>query len=117
MTVMRGKEQVFLGMHIKCTGIGMVVTTMKGYLRQAITDSGLNVQDTVASPTEKDLFEADLNAAILKETEHERFHSVVCKILYVATCTCVDILLPTGFLCARVTTKSTTEDQERINEF
>ena len=100
-------------MHIRYTEKGTAVITMKDYLQEAITEAGLDVKKPAATPAKKDLFEVDAHAPTLKKVEHERFHSVVCKLLYVATRARADILLPTGFLCTRVT-KSTTEDQAKL---
>jgi hypothetical protein len=43
MTVTRGKEHAFLGMNIKYTKQHTAIITMKNYLAEAITESGLNI--------------------------------------------------------------------------
>jgi hypothetical protein len=39
MNVKRGKEHIFLGMHVRYTEKGTAVITMKDYLQEAITGS------------------------------------------------------------------------------
>ncbi|KAI2506284.1 Reverse transcriptase (RNA-dependent DNA polymerase) [Fragilaria crotonensis] len=113
MKTTRGKEHTFLGMKIKYTDEGTAAITMIDYLQEAIVESGLDVTKTAVTPARKELLEVDESSPVLLKDEHERFHSVVCKLLYVATRARVDILLPVGFLCTRVT-KSTLEDQDKL---
>ena len=43
MTLTRGKEHVFLGMHIKYTDMGTVVVSMQRYLQEAIDECDLDI--------------------------------------------------------------------------
>jgi hypothetical protein len=113
MTVTRGNEHVFLGMHIKYTNNGTAVITMRSYLQEAIDESGLEITRKAATPAKKDLFEIDINSPALDKKEAEVFHSVVAKLLYVATRARTDILLAVGFLCTRVS-KSTAQDRDKL---
>ena len=113
MTVTRGKEHVFLGMNIKYKDDRTAVVTMKSYLKEAIEESGMSIDRTVATPAEKNLFELDDKATTLSTSEAEVFHSVVAKLLYVSIRARGDLLLAISFLCTRVS-KSTTQDQEKL---
>ena len=111
MTITRGKEHVFLGMKIKYTDQGTAEIIMQDYLEEAIVESGLDVVRSATTPAKWDLFEIDEGLPPLGKGESEVFHSVVAKLLYVATRARPDILLAISFLCTRVS-KSTSEDQE-----
>jgi hypothetical protein len=113
MTVTRGKEHVFLGMNIKYTEQRTAIITMKSYLTEAITESGLNITKKVATPARKHLFDVDEKSPLLNKEESEAFHSVVAKLLYVSLRARMDLLLAIGFLCTRVS-KSTKQDQMKL---
>jgi hypothetical protein len=84
MTVTRGKEHTFLGMGITYTDDGKVQITMKDYLTEAIDESGMSIERTVATPAKKDLFDVDNMATLLEREQADVFHSVVAKLLYVS---------------------------------
>ena len=109
MTVTRGREHVFLGMKIRYTNENTAVITMKDYLREAITESGLEISKSASTPANRTLFEVDETAEPLGKHESEAFHSVSAKLLYVSLRARVDLLLPIAFLCTRVS-KSTKQD-------
>jgi hypothetical protein len=113
MTVTRGKEHTFLGMGITYTDDGKVQITMKDYLTEAIDESGMSIERTVATPAKKDLFDVDDMATPLEREQADAFHSVVAKLLYVSLRARMDILLPVIFLCTRVS-KSTVRDQAKL---
>jgi hypothetical protein len=113
MTVTRGKEHTFLGMGITYTDDGKVQITMKDYLTEAIDESGMSIERTVATPAKKDLFDVDDMATLLEREQAEVFHSVVAKLLYVSLRARMDILLPVIFLCTRVS-KSTVQDRTKL---
>ncbi len=113
MTVTRGKEHVFLGMNIKYKDDRTAVVTMKSYLKEAIEESEMNINQTAATPARKNLFVLDDKAAPLPKNEAEIFHSVVAKLLYVSIRARGDLLLAISFLCTRVS-KSTTQDQGKL---
>jgi hypothetical protein len=113
MTVTRGKEHVFLGMNIKYTKQHTAIITMKNYLAEAITESGLNITKRVATPARKHLFDVDEKSPLLNKEGSESFHSVVAKLLYVSLRARMDLLLAIVFLCTRVS-KSTKQDQMKL---
>ena len=113
MTVTRGTEHIFLGMHIHYTGKGTAVITMKEYLKEALSESGMAITREVATPAQKCLFEVDEESPFLSQNEAEIFHSVVAKLLYVSIRARADLLLAVSFLCTRVS-KSTKQDQQKL---
>ena len=113
MTVTRGKEHVFLGMNIRYTNERTAVITMKEYLKEAIIESGLEIMRFVATPARKNLFYVDDGAKLLCKQEAESFHKIVAKLLYVSIRARMDILLAVGFLCTRVSKRST-QDQAKL---
>jgi hypothetical protein len=113
MTITRGRKHVFLGMHITYNADGTADIIMRDYLEEAIAESGLEIMRTAATPAKRDLFDIDAQATPLTTKESETFHSVVAKLLYVATRARTDILLAVSFLCTRVS-KSTVEDQAKL---
>ena len=113
MTVTRGTEHIFLGMHIQYTGKGPAVITMKEYLKEALSESGMAITREVATPAQKCLFEVDEESPFLSQNEAEIFHSVVAKLLYVSIRARADLLLAVSFLCTRVS-KSTKQDQKKL---
>jgi hypothetical protein len=113
MTVVRGKEHVFLGMNIRYTDEGTAVIVMKDYLSEAISESELEITREAATPAKRDLFEVDPNAELLTRARSDRFHSVTAKLLYVSIRARMDLLLAVAFLTTRVS-KSTTEDEAKL---
>ena len=77
LIVKRGPEHMFLGMHIVYRGNGTAEVTMRDYLEEAITESGLDVTRTAATPARRALFEIDEKARILKKKE-ANWQSVSC---------------------------------------
>ena len=114
MTITRGLEHVFLGMHLKfnpadrSTEVGV-----KDYLRECIRDSNLGIAHVAPTPARKNLFAIDDTAEPLPEPERETFHSIVSKLLFAALRGRPDILLPVIFLCGRAT-KATIQDQKKL---
>jgi Reverse transcriptase (RNA-dependent DNA polymerase) len=97
MTVTRGREHVFLGMNIRYTNDKTAVITMKDYLTEAIEESKLEINKTIATPAGRDLFDVNEHAATLSTKQAEIFHSVSAKLLYVAIRARVDLLLTIAF--------------------
>ena len=104
---------VFLGMHIAYTNEKTAVITMREYLEEAISESGMDVQSTAPTPATKNLFDVDEKSAPLARKEGEVFHSVSAKLLYVAIRARMDILLAVIFLCTRVS-KCTAQDNQKL---
>jgi hypothetical protein len=113
MTVTRGKQHTFLGMDFLLTDNGTVEITMNNYLREAISESSMDISHSVATPARKDLFDVDASSPPLDKPDSEVFHSVVAKLLYVSMRARPDLLLPVIFLCTRVS-KATTEDLGKL---
>jgi Reverse transcriptase (RNA-dependent DNA polymerase) len=113
MTVTRGPEHVFLGMNIRYTGQGTAVISMKGYLEEAIAESGMDIKREATTPARHDLFTVDHMPTALKQLEAAAFHSVTAKLLYVSTRARIDLLLAIAFLSTRVT-KSTKQDRLKL---
>lgn len=113
MSVTRGREHVFLGMHIRYTDEHTAVIMMKTYLEEAILESGLDISRTASNPANKNLFEVDETSAPLGKNDSEMFHSVSAKLLYVSLRARVDLLLAIAFLCTRVS-KSTQQDLSKL---
>ncbi len=113
MTVTRGKEHTLLGMNIKYVENGSAEVTMRAYLEEAISESGLDVKCTAASPARRDLFKLADDSPTLLKVEAEALHSAVAKLLYVAMRARGDVLLAVSFLCTRVS-KSTKQDQVKL---
>ena len=65
------------------------------------------------TPAKRTLFEVDPKLRAMNKEEGESFHRIVAKLLYVYIWARVDILLPVGFLCTRVST-STEQDQAKL---
>jgi hypothetical protein len=113
MTVVRGKENVFLGMKIRCNDNGTATIIMKDYLKEAMEESGLDIVREAATPATRELFEVDPNAESLPRDRAERFHSVTAELLYVAIRARMDILLAVAVLTTRVS-KCTIEDEKKL---
>ena len=114
MTVTRGDEHTFLGMKIRYNkDSGTATISMASYLQEAIEESGMRIERTVATPASRDIFDIDQTARPLDKDDAEVFHRIVAKLVYVATRARMDILLAVGFLCTRVS-KSTSQDQKKL---
>jgi hypothetical protein len=113
MTVTRGKKHVFLGMDITYTEERTAVISMRNYLQEAIDECGMELGRDASTPAKRTLFDVDPTATPLTTKAAKTFHSVVAKLLYVATRARMDIFLAIGFLCTRVS-KSTTQDQRKL---
>jgi hypothetical protein len=83
---------------------------MKTYILEAIQESGQGIDREAAIPAKKNQFEVDITSKPLDKSRSEVLHSVVAKLLYVATRARIDILLVVSLLCSRVLT-STIEDE------
>jgi hypothetical protein len=114
MTITRGKEHVFLGMHIRYTDTQTAIIKMKSYLEEAIVESGMDITRSVVTPANRYLFDVDERSPLSDKVKADRFHSVVAKLLYVSLRARMDLLLAISFLCTRVS-KCTQEDQLKLN--
>jgi len=102
MTVVRGKEHVFLGMSIKFNSDCTIDIHMKNYLEEALRDFGDYNYKHVMTPAKKNLFEVNTTLPKLEGHKVQVFHSIVAKLLYVLKCGWLDIQLAVVYLCTRV---------------
>jgi hypothetical protein len=58
-----------------------VSISMKAYLKECISESGLHIVKNASSPAKKDLFEADESLPMLGNVESEMFHSTIAKLV------------------------------------
>jgi hypothetical protein len=77
MTVTRGSEHVFLGMHISFKENGTVTLKMKEHIKEAINDFGNDITRLAATPAKKNLFDINDTAKELSRDDSEVFHSMV----------------------------------------
>ena len=56
MTVTRGKEHVFLGMDIRYRENGTAEIRMKEYVKEAISEFGMELRQSATSPAKRNLF-------------------------------------------------------------
>jgi hypothetical protein len=113
MAVTRGRTHKFLGMQIKYLGDGTVTIHMPSYIREAITESGLDVTKSAPSPCASSLLIVDRDSPLLPTPRAKSFHSVVAKLIYVGTRGRTDILLALSFLCGRVALP-TEQDEKKL---
>ena len=107
MTVTRGNEHDFLGMHIVFNkSSGTATITMSSYIHEAINESGMDIRRKVATPATSGLFTIDPTAAPLARQEADMFRRIVCKLLYVGLRARTDILTALSFLSTRITRPS-----------
>jgi len=72
MTVTRGNYHVFLGMDITFNeNNGTVTVLIKEYLKEAITDSGMDASKVAPTPAKKDLFTVDDGSEQLDKRQGE----------------------------------------------
>jgi hypothetical protein len=88
---------------------------MRDCLEETISKTGVIIAKTAATPATKDLIETDNSSDKLTTLDGDRFHSVVAKLLYVATQARMDLLLSVGFLTTRVSRSTQQEDICKLN--
>lgn len=113
LTVTRGQEHVFLGMHIKFLENRNMEVLMKDYLKESIDEFLDDIVKSSVTPAAKNLFDVNDDDERLSTKRSDNFHSITCKLLYVAHRGRPDILLPITFLCTRVS-KSNVKDWEKL---
>ena len=113
MTVTRGKHHVFLGMDITYRDDSTVAITMKNHIREAITDSTMNISRSAATPAKKDLFYIDETSPLLEFDRAVIFHHCTAMLLYVTQRARSDVQLAVAFLCTRVSC-STEQDWKKL---
>jgi len=113
MSVIRGKDHVFLGINIKFRDDGTFIILMKDYLEESIEEFGEDIVESTTSPAQKSLFIVDPNSELLDKSRSKRFHSIIEKLFYVPNRARVDLKLVIVFLCTRVS-KSTIQDWSKL---
>ena len=104
MTVTHGDEHEFLGMRIKFDReAGTVGINMASYLQEAVQESGLDIRHHAATPATANHFDSSSHPLPLGKPMAEKFHSIVCKLLYVGLRAQTDILTSLSYLSTRIT--------------
>ena len=107
MTVTRGQEHDFLGMHIVFDrSSGKATITMSSYLHEAINESGMDIRRKAATPATGSLFTVNPDAKPLERKDADMFRRIVCKLLYVGLRGRADILTALSYLSTRITCPS-----------
>ena len=86
--------------------------TVRNYIEELLKDS--KVTSLANSPATHNLFDTDETFERLDSERSEKFHSIVASLLYLATQTRPDILLPVVYLCSRVGTSSKNDDKKLL---
>ena len=101
LSVTLGKIHTYIGMDIEYIG-RKVKISMKHYLEEAIEAFLDHLTDDVHTPAASHLFNVNPTSEKLPEEKRQILHSIVAKLLYVATKGHPDIYLPIVFLTSRV---------------
>jgi hypothetical protein len=110
LTVHRGRNLDYLGMHFCFAGGGKVRVTMPAYIDEVL-ECAADFTGVAASPAQNDLFDVGSSPA-LGEAEKLRFHSLAAKLLYLAKRVRPDILLAVSFLVRRVQAPNRSDQQK-----
>ena len=110
VAVHRGKVNSYLGMNFDF-GFkpGGVLITMRGYIEDLLRDYEVN--KSASTPANNNLFK-ETDATPLSEEDAKTLHSIVAKLLYLATRVRFEIMLAVNYLTTRVT-KFTKGDWEK----
>ena len=100
----------YLGMVFDLSHAGEARVSMKGYVEDLLTGSG--IPGVARSPATEGLFDIREVPAVTEE-RRAKFHSLVAKILYLAKRTKPECLTAISFLATRVT-KCTPDDEEKL---
>ena len=107
--ILMGPAIKYLGMKIDFTE-DTCKLTMRNYIEELLKDS--KITSLANSPAAHSLFDIDEASERLDSERSEKFHSIVASLLYLATRTRPDILLPVVFLCSRVGTSTKSDDKK-----
>lgn len=105
-----GKRHSYLGMQI-CFEEGYVTVDMIHFIEKML--GTVEQVKEFDRPATKDIFVVNEQAAVLKEEDRKRFHTLVAKILFLSKRARPEVSTANGFLCTRVT-KATEEDQKKL---
>ena len=108
LTIKRGKEHTYVGMHFKIRDDKRVEISMQEYIKECVAAFKEPISAKANTPAKHTLFELDTGelSEQLKKEKSEVFHLIVSKLLYVSKRTRLDIDITISHLCTR-TTKST----------
>jgi hypothetical protein len=110
ITIKSGKDLSYLGMHLNIQK-GKIIISMEAFIDATLTE--YKVTGKASSPATGKLFQTSEASALLGKDAMKNFHSVVAKLLYLATRVRPDILLAIAFLATRVKAP-TFEDQGKL---
>jgi hypothetical protein len=89
------------------------VISMKTYITESMQELGLAINRESTTPAKKKLFELYPTAKRLDKVRSTAFHSILPRLLYVATRARIDIQFVVSLLCLRVST-STVKDENKL---
>lgn len=100
VTVHTGLVHNYLGMTLDFERKpNSVNITMTGYIRDLLRE--YNITKTVTTPANNNLF-CDTDPTLLEKDESDKLHTIVAKLLYVATRVRFEILLAVNYLTTRI---------------
>ena len=115
LVISRGNEHDLLGMKITLDRKNRnIIIDMEDQLNEAFVMFGEEVDQTVTSPANKNLFTTyDMDSKELDEARSEIFHSVTAKLLFIMKRARPDIETAVSYLMTRVS-KSNEKDWEKL---
>jgi hypothetical protein len=112
LTVHRGRQLDYLGMHLNWETAGKCYVTMPAYVDDVLT-FGANIKGVSKTPAAESLFTVTPDSPVLNSAEREFYHSLTAKLLYLAKRSRPDLLLAVSFLARRVQ-QPTDEDRVKL---
>jgi hypothetical protein len=103
-----GNDFCYLGLHVVLKD-GKAIISMEGYISEIL--KLYNVEGSRATPATNDLF-IDGEDIELIESEKDRFHSCVAKLLYLSIHMRYDLLTTISYLCTRVKCPNKSDDMK-----
>ena len=113
LSITRGNKHTFVGIDFEIMSDGKVKIITKDYITEAIEDFGEDVSAGAVTPAANNLFVVSDEGNKLGKEQHDTFHSIVAKLLFVSKRSRLDIGLAVAFLCTRVS-KSTHGDWNKL---
>lgn len=102
----------YVGMVLDFSKPGVCRVSMPNAIKGLMDDYGFECR-AHKTPAGEDLFKIDEESPLLDREEHDVFHSIVYRVLYIAKRVLPDILVAVQFLTTRVT-KSTKQDMDKL---
>jgi hypothetical protein len=112
LSITRGNKHTFVGMDLEF-GKGELQVSMKSYLEESIEAFPEEITGTVSSPAANHLYTVNPDAKKLHENQRETFHSIVAKLLFVATRARPDLQPTISFLTSRCA-KADVDDWKKL---